>query len=70
MSKVAGQLLDNEPGQPNGAPAGPGLGRPDMQDALDLNDDIGHRDRAAEQVHSASAQAGQLADAQASVGAD
>jgi hypothetical protein len=67
---VGGQLLDHEAGQPDRAPAGPGLGRPDVQHAPDLDHDLGHRDRPAQQVDAAAAQPGQLPDAQPAVGAD
>jgi hypothetical protein len=52
------------------APAGPGLGWPDVQHATDLHDDLGHRDRPAQQADAAPAQPGQLPDAQTTVGAD
>ena len=51
------------------APAGPGLGWPDVQHATDLHDDLGHRDRPAQQVDAVPAQPGQLPDAQTTVGA-
>jgi hypothetical protein len=52
------------------APAAAGLGRPDVQHAQDLHHDLGHLDRAAQQVHPTAAQPGQLPDPQAPVGAD
>ena len=70
VGQVRGQLLDHEPGQPDRAPAGPGLGRPDVQHAPDLNHDLGHLDRPTQQVDAAAAQPGQLPDAQPAVGGD
>jgi single-strand DNA-binding protein len=67
--QVRGQLLDHEPGQPNRAPAGPGLEWPDVQHASDLDHDLGHLDGPAQQIDAAAAQPGQLPDPQAAVGA-
>jgi hypothetical protein len=67
--QVRGQLLDHKARQPHRAPAGPGLGWPDVQHATDLHDDLGHRDRPAQQVDAVPAQPGQLPDAQTTVGA-
>ena len=61
--QVGGQLLDHYPWQPDGAPPGSGpalvLGGP-VELAVDLHDDLGDVDGAAQQVDAAAAQAGQL----------
>jgi hypothetical protein len=68
--QVGGQLLDHGPGESDGAAAGAGLGRPYAQPATHLGNDLGDLDRASQQVDPAAAQAGQLPDPQAAVGAD
>jgi hypothetical protein len=62
---VGGQLLHHGSRQPGGAPARSGLGWAGVELAANLNDDLGDVDGAAQQVDTAAAQAGQLADAQA-----
>jgi hypothetical protein len=69
-SHVGGQLLHDDARQPDAAPPGPGLGRAGVELAVDLDDDLGDVDGAAQQVDAAAAQAGQLAHAQAAVGAE
>jgi hypothetical protein len=41
---MLGQLLGREARPPDRAPTGPGLGRPNVQHALDLDHDLGHLD--------------------------
>jgi hypothetical protein len=67
---VRGQLLNDRPGQPDRPPTGAGLGRPEPQHTPGLGDDLGDLDRSPEQINTSAAQAGQLADAQATVGGD
>jgi hypothetical protein len=63
-----GQRLNHEPRQTNHPPAGAGLGRPEMQVAPRLGDDLDHLDRAALQVDPTPAQPGHLTDAQPAEG--
>jgi hypothetical protein len=49
---------------------GPGPRRPHVQLAPDLDHDLGHIDRAPQQIDPAPTQPGQLADAQPAVGSD
>jgi hypothetical protein len=67
---VGGQLLHHGARQPDAAPPGPGLGWAGVELAVDLHDDLGDVDGAAQQVDAAAAQAGQLSHAQAAVGAE
>jgi hypothetical protein len=57
------QFLHHDTRQSHGAPSRPGLGWAGVELAVDLRDDLGDVDRAAQQVDAAAAQAGQLAHA-------
>jgi hypothetical protein len=57
---VLGQGLDHHGGQGDGAATGGALGRPDGERPVDLQELLGHRDRAALQVDALAAQPGQL----------
>jgi hypothetical protein len=61
---VFGQGLDHDGGEGDGAAAGGALGRSDRERAVDLQELLGHRDRAPLQVDALAAQPGQLAPAQ------
>lgn len=64
------QLGYHAAGQADRAAAGAGLGQTAAELALDLGDDLGDLDGAAQQVDAAAGQAGELTDTQAPVGAD
>jgi hypothetical protein len=69
-AQVLGQRLGRNRGQRHRPQAGAGLGRPEGEPAPDLQELLGHRDPAVQQVHPLDAEAGQLPPAQAGVGGD
>jgi hypothetical protein len=64
------ELADDKGRQPHRSPSGSRLRRPDEQLALHLRDGLGHGDRSAQQIDAASAEPGQLPNAETAVGAD
>jgi hypothetical protein len=64
------QRSSDEPRQPDSPAPGSGLRKPEEQLAFHFGHDLGHGDRAAQQVDATSAQARQLTDPQAAVRAD
>jgi hypothetical protein len=66
---VLGECLDHDAGEPDSPVAGSGLGRPKMQVAAYLRDDLSYVDHAAFQVDAAAAKSSHLADSKAAVGA-
>jgi hypothetical protein len=66
--QVLGQGLDHHGRQADRAAAGGALRRPDGEDAVDLQELLGHRDRAALQIDALAAQPGQLPPAQPTEG--
>jgi hypothetical protein len=67
VREVSFQLSGDEARQPDGPAPGSSLGWSEEQPAFHLGHDLGHGDRAAQQVDAASAQARQLANPQAAV---
>jgi hypothetical protein len=67
---MASELGHHLLGQADAAAAGPGLGQAERHPAVHLGQDLGHLDDAAQQVHAAATQPGQLPDAQPAVGRD
>jgi hypothetical protein len=67
LGEVRFQLSGDETRQPNGPAPGARLREAKVQPAFYLGHDLGHGNRAAEQVDATSAQARQLTDAQAAV---
>ena len=61
--QLVGECLDHDAGEPDAPVAGSGLGRPELQVAADLGDDLRDLDHAAFQVDAAAAKPGHLADA-------
>jgi hypothetical protein len=66
--QVLGQGLDHHSRQGDRAAAGGALGRPQRERAIDLQELLGHRDRAPLQVDALAAQPGQLPPAQPTEG--
>ena len=67
---MRGELVDDGAGESHRAPGGARLRLPEDEPALDLDEDLGHLDAAGEQVHSARAQASELADAETAIRAE
>jgi hypothetical protein len=60
--QLLGQGLDHDAGEPDTPVARSGLGRPELQVAADLGDDLRHLDHPARQVDTAAAKPSHLAD--------
>jgi hypothetical protein len=67
-SQLLGQGFDHDPGEPDPPVASSGLGRPEMQVATDLGDDLHHLDHPTVQVDTAAAKPSHLADPKAAIG--
>ena len=66
--QLLGQGLDHDPGEPDPPVASSGLGRPEMQVAADLGDDLDDLDHPQAQVDAAAAKPSHLADPKAAIG--